>query len=69
MNKTVSVALWIAGTMAIIAVAVVILWPMIQGLLNDADNTRPTFPTTPVAMIEQHFEYDEQPVDVYYELV
>jgi len=73
MSKTVSVALWIAGTMAIIAVAVIILWPMIEGLLKDANKTRPTFPTTPSSspqtMIEKHFEYDEQPVGVHYELV
>jgi len=66
MSKTVSIALWIAGTMAIIAVAVFILWPMIRGLLNDADKTRPEFP---MAMNEQYFKYDEQPVDIHYELV
>jgi len=67
MSKTVSVALWIASTVAIIVLAVGILWPMIRELLDEADDTRPGEILT--SMIEQHFEYDEQPVGVYYELV
>lgn len=52
-NQTVGIGMYIAIGLAVIGIAIVILFPIIQDVLRDADRTKPTIPTTPTTYIEQ----------------
>lgn len=52
-NQTVGIAMYIAIGLAVIGIAIIILFPIIQDILRDADSTKPTIPTTPTTYIEQ----------------
>lgn len=47
-NQTVGIGMYIAIGLAVIGIAILILFPIIRDVLTDADETRPTIPTTQI---------------------
>lgn len=52
-NQTVGHGMYIAIGLAVIGIAIVILFPIIRAILNEADDTKPSIPRS----------YIESPVD------
>lgn len=66
MNSTLSKALWVAGTFAIVGIGFLILWPMIRTALNAADDHIPVPPQSKIEIKEQYAQFDrDQDMNAY----
>lgn len=55
-NQTVGYGMYIAIGLAVIGIAITILFPIIRDILNEADDTKPTIPRS------QIIEYIDEPL-------
>jgi hypothetical protein len=55
-GQTTGYGMYIAIGLGVIAIAIIILFPIIRGILNDADNTRPTIPTSSIQQENTSFK-------------
>ena len=55
-NQTVGYGMYIAIGLAVIGIAITILFPIIRDILNEADDTKPTIPSS------QIIEYIDEPL-------